>query len=238
MKKTLLTATALLVAASYQTAAMAETTNWTGFYAGGQIGAAGQDMTWTNKAQWGSYFAGWGEQKYSQNTSGIIGGLHFGYLHQWDAFVAGIDLTGNLSDLSKESLSPFYPELGDTLETNMRGQVAATLKLGYAFDRFLPYVEGGYAVTQIGMTNRDRYYCEQPGTCLFKDTEWAGGYVLGAGLDYMLTDNLSLGLNYRYANVEDVTFSGPVTPLTDQDEKYSASSDIHAVTLRASWHFN
>jgi outer membrane immunogenic protein len=83
-------------------------------------------------------------------------------------------------------------------------------RIGYAFDRFLPYITGGVAFGGV----RGAYAVTTPAgafTATGSDTNF--GWTLGGGLEYAFTPNLSLKAEYLYVDLGDVT----PTPLHNVD---------------------
>lgn len=63
-------------------------------------------------------------------------------------------------------------------------------RIGYAFDRFLPYVTGGAAIGEVKMDT---------GAGTDKDTRV--GWTLGAGVEWAFLANWSAKLEYLYADL-------------------------------------
>ena len=69
--------------------------------------------------------------------------------------------------------------------------------MGYAFDRVMIYAKGGYAGGKVGFKARDN-----DALVTYEQNEWHNGYALGAGVDYALTDKLSLGVDYTHIDLD------------------------------------
>ena len=73
--------------------------------------------------------------------------------------------------------------------------------MGYAFDRFLPYVTGGVVVANVrNKAVFDYYFPEDRG-----DTSI--GWTVGAGLEYAFDNHWSVKAEYLYMQFPDVTKS-------------------------------
>lgn len=85
--------------------------------------------------------------------------------------------------------------------TKATGGLDATLRgrLGFAYDRALLYVAGGYAGTALKLERGAS-----------STTPWLNGWTIGAGVDYAITDSLFLRGEYRYAQYakQNVTLAG------------------------------
>src|SRR5262249_1605921 len=86
-------------------------------------------------------------------------------------------------------------------------------KLGVAYGQFLVYATGGVAVTKLDMDRHihfERTVANQNGGAGIADFRWSGdsthvGVVFGGGLQYAITENLSLGVEYlrtEYASAD------------------------------------
>ncbi|GAA2849515.1 outer membrane immunogenic protein [Aminobacter aminovorans] len=168
---------------------------WTGGYVGLQAGY------------------GWGDGDLSSDVpaaapaeiDGWSGGFYAGYNHQLandvvlgiDADIAwsGIDGIGQLSVLGFP-----VPGAGIDYELNWTGAVRA--RLGYAVDRFLPYIAGGVAFAGADATLLGN------GTPFQEFSDTLVGWTLGVGVEYAFTDTLLARAEYRYTDYGDLDFSG------------------------------
>ena len=146
---------------------------WAGFYLG--INGGGD---W-GRSQWD------GLDKFP--VSGGMVGATLGYNWQFQQLVAGIegdiDWTGTKG--STNTLCPLGCETRNHWLATARGRV------GYAFDRFLPFLTAGFAVGDIAATT--------PG--------WPGGsittagWTVGAGLEVGIASNVSLKAEYLFVDL-------------------------------------
>jgi outer membrane immunogenic protein len=161
--------------------------NWTGFYVGVNVGYSWgrQDATLDGFGSVGS-----------SHVNGIIGGGQIGYNWQINNIVLGLETdfqgSGQRGDGGVPGVATFTNRL-DWFGT-VRG------RLGYAFDRWLPYVTGGWAyghgdfsgiVTGVGPFSASNTY---------------SGWTVGGGLEYAFLNNWSAKLEYLHINFGD----GPV----------------------------
>lgn len=179
--------------------------NWTGFYIGAEVGGA-----------WGQSRSNYpiaGPAGYLPfDPSGAFGGLYAGYNYQFAGnFVVGAEGDVNYGDIRHGttyhvSTGGTFPT--DTGEGDERWFGSARARLGYALDRFLPFVTGGVAIAE------------------YKNTLVAGtnplfsgsydhtlvGWTIGGGLEYAIASNLTLRAEYRYADYGHVTDTAAGTP--------------------------
>jgi outer membrane immunogenic protein len=148
--------------------------NWTGLYIG--INGGG----------------GWGRGDFSaapgrfDTSGGLIGGT-IGYNYQAGQAVFGLE--GDLDWSNVRGSTACAP--GFTCET--RNDYLATVRgrIGYAFDRFMPYVTGGLAVG--GVKNSI--------TGLGESSETKAGYALGGGLEAALVGPWTAKVEYLYVDL-------------------------------------
>ena len=148
--------------------------DWTGFYAGLN----------------GGY--GWGDSKFTgagnANTSpeGAILGGTIGYNYQWGQTVFGVE-----SDIAwNDAKGSANCTLG-TCETRSNWLGTTRARLGYAFDRLMPYVTGGAAYGDVK--------ARVPGVGSDSDTQF--GWTVGGGLEYAVTPNWTVKAEYLYVDL-------------------------------------
>jgi outer membrane immunogenic protein len=151
--------------------------SWTGFYIGLNGGGA-----------WGrSRFAFPGSPPASFDGSGWLAGATLGVNHQLDRWVLGLEGDLDASDIRGSGACPgggVCQIRNDRLAT-VRGRI------GYAFDRFLPYVTGGLAVGHLT--------AGIPGLGSAANT--STGWALGGGIELALTGNWTMKAEYLYVDL-------------------------------------
>lgn len=193
---------------------------WTGLYAGVQIGYAfgATDFVLTEP---GGFL-----REAPLDPSGIIGGGHVGYLHQFGGLVVGLEGDVEGSGLSDDVVVTGAFDLSARVRTTVQGSVRG--RLGYAFDRFLPYATGGLALARTQYEAGDRF-----GPCCgFQETNV--GWTAGAGLEVLLTDAIRAGVEYRYTDLGTASAEVRVTDLDNQLTRYDVDLRDHAVRARVS----
>ena len=169
--------------------------SWNGFYAGAEVGYT--------KTQLHIGKANSGEQKDIDarfGPEGAIGGIYGGVnVDLGSNIIAGIDADANISsakvdmDTGEDAVKGYHD--GAYYHNIAEGAVRA--RVGYAIDRFLPYVAGGVSVADIRAIDR----AAKDGKA--KDGKDLKGYInygwnVGAGVDYALSNNLILRADYRF----------------------------------------
>ena len=220
MRKLLLAPTLLCAMSGYALAAdavvvesppevyVAPVFNWTGAYIGAQAGYL------------------WGEGDFEVDDGsgaeiepdGWLGGIYVGYNYQMTNNVvigADADFAWTGADDSATGFDDLGVPVG-TLDSELDWEGAVRLRLGYAVDRFLPYVAGGVAFGRMGIEAFNL-----AGVSQGSDDDTGVGWTLGVGLEYAFTDNIIGRAEYRYTDFGDFDFSlvdgGGTTDLTTND---------------------
>jgi outer membrane immunogenic protein len=170
----------------------------------------------------------------------FVGGGQIGCQWQAGSFVFGIEGDFDATDVRQTFVAPpgvilFAP--GDSVDFRNRWQASVRGRLGYAWDRWLVYATGGVAFADVRATVN----LVPPGFTAItaeEDTQTLTGGTVGAGVDYAITDNLSLGVEYRFSKFGHETFTFPA--LITAPSTLTATTDLetHEVTARLNWHFN
>lgn len=146
--------------------------------------------------------------------SGVVGGVHVGLNYQFGYFVVGVE-----ADISATSAEEDQgPPLAD-IDIPWMSSIRA--RAGLAYDRFLLYGTGGYAVAQAELDSN---------VGNFSDDATLDGYVLGIGGEVMITENLIAGVEYLHYEFDDEAFTLNVP--------FRADGSADAVRARLSWKFN
>jgi len=166
---------------------------------------------------------GWGHSWWSTNTTGInlgggqVGGTA-GYNVQFGKVVFGVEGDLDWSSFNGASTSPGCPAgcgTSDTWLSTVRGRV------GYSFDRVLPYVTGGLAVGDIRAA--------APGFAGGDSTN--PGWTLGAGLELALPGNWSARAEYLRVDLGSFNCTGcsalPADKVSLQENVFRAGVNYH-----------
>lgn len=180
------------------------TPNWAGLYGGVNLGVVSDHSSQTGfkpaDALENYCFGGSGGAagvacnfSNSQTATGVIGGLQIGYNFQSGKWVYGLEADFDLSSARKTvtgAVPPPYASFGNwTAKTGVEAMGTARLRLGYTFDRALIYATGGLAYAK--MTNTFQAGSGSDGYT-WSNTGWRAGYAIGGGLEYLLTQNVSV----------------------------------------------
>lgn len=200
--------------------------NWTGAYAGANIG-----VIWNNSelnARHNNFLSPTGTYSQDLNTDDVNPGLQFGYLHQVDShWVVGGEADFTYPSLDKQLV--VSDDFGDFDKFKTRYDLQGSLRLraGYAFDRFLPFVTTGVSFAGMSLS-----YTNEANQHYSKDTVQTG-WVLGGGFEYGLLSNLSTRLEYLYTDYGDALNMGIPDVVGIIDPNGSAHANMSNHVLRA-----
>ena len=183
---------------------------WTGFYVGANAGYGWGNVNTSNGWGWGGRSTSVGD------LDGFVGGGQVGYNYQMGQFVLGLE-----ADLQGADLSTGSSIYGDAVKTEYFGTVRA--RVGVAFDRFMPYITGGWAYGNVKTS-----FTDLAGNRFSHDSSHTGGYAIGGGLEYAFTNNIIGGVEYLYVDLGDKRVLGSNVKL---------GTDFSVVRARLSYKF-
>jgi outer membrane immunogenic protein len=157
----------------YKAPVVAPAYNWSGFYLGLNGGGAFGRSTWDTTGGF--------------DISGGLVGATVGYNYQFGQAVAGIDADIDWADISGSSTTNCVTgcKTSDTWLSTVRG------RLGYAADRFMPFITGGLAAGDI-----------KASTPAFAGASTdRAGWTIGGGLEFAITNNWSAKAEYLYVDL-------------------------------------
>ncbi len=170
---------------------------WTGFYVGGQVGYNfGRDTAFAAATATGAGLASNGA-----SNRGVIGGAHVGYNFSTQSLplFGGVLGTGGVigveGDVDGSSARANYllGGLATTSRDNIQGSIRG--RLGIAVDRALFYATGGAAFGGLRNT-----YVNTTNGLTGSISKTRVGYTVGGGVEYAITNNVSLRAEYRYTD--------------------------------------
>lgn len=174
---------------------------WTGAYLGGQIGYAWGTNNASLFANNSTHFA---DSTFDSNLGGVIGGAHVGYNLQINQWVVGLEGTVDGTSLSQTLVAPFSGNIpAGSVATEASSDIQGSIRgrVGVAFDRALIYATGGVAVGGFNATFSNgiaEKFLPVGSTSVFSSTRV--GWTVGGGIEYAITNNWSVGAEYRYTD--------------------------------------
>jgi len=166
--------------------------NWTGLYVGA-VGTYGWgDSQHCQNLPAGSPFANCDPQFPQTKLTGWQGGLTLGYNWQWIQWVFGVEgdwSWGKLKGSSNNTAVFGCGGGGATCDTWINSIGTARARVGYAFDRFLPYLTAGAAFS-------DLHGAIGPAAARSTDSTIKTNFVWGGGIEYAFWQNWSAKIEY------------------------------------------
>jgi outer membrane immunogenic protein len=176
------------------------------------------------------------ENDFNLKSNGAMGGVHLGFDYQIDHLLFGIEGAISKTDLEVEQPSVFFP-LSDINTTDIRWYSTVTGRIGYGVNKWLAYVNGGWAGADVHLSMHDNQ-----ASILASSSFWSNGWVLGGGINYEFLPCLVGGIAYEVVKLDsdDKTIDCPDcgtgigggTPVVDGD------LTIHTIMVRLSYLFN
>jgi len=213
--------------------------NWTGFYIGGNVGYGGGRANYLNTVNTTFFGDVAGPPGFSHDTDGFIAGGQIGYNWQTGNFVFGLEAMFDYSDI-RGSVNPLRggpPPLGqdDNFETRIRSLFLGTARIGYAMNNWLLYAKGGYAGGDVRVSVIDVVGVNQGAGSA---SDWRHGWTVGGGVEYGITPNWTVAVEYNYVRLESASYElgGTAAPLL---YTFSVDTrDTHLVTGRLNYKFD
>jgi opacity protein-like surface antigen len=214
---------------------------WTGCYAGGHAGGGWARKNATDPAQLvQDAFLGFGSTvgvtTAQVDATGYLIGGQFGCDYQfYGNAVVGVEGAVSGGNIRADTSVPLpLGDPGDIVKFTARADFisSATVRLGYAWDRFLLYVKGG------GAWAGDKYSAVGTfaGTGFdFEGVDLRTGWTVGAGAEWALWDAWSARLEYDYYNFgsKSVLMSDAINVLSGP---VSVQQTVQTVKLGLSFH--
>ena len=222
MKRFISGAIALLLSTTFALADKADPKNWQGVYLGVQAGGVWSGDVDVREAIPGIVTGLQGET----DLKGLLGGVHGGYLHQYQQFIFGIELRGNIANVDGNNatcLAAGAAAISCQATAKYLGAVMA--KIGVDLGQFMVYGQGGYALAGFD-TN-----AAVVGTPLtFQETDVASGLAYGLGGAFRLSERWRISVDWtRY----DLDASGSLLPaLSSGEREYKFDSVTVGVSFK------
>lgn len=168
---------------------------WTGFYIGASAGYGWGDQTLT--------FGGTGTTgTLTSDLGGLVYGGHIGFNWQLpSSIVVGVEADINGSGAS-DTVAGVVTIAGAAVNATVTNKITywGTVRgrLGYAFGSIMPYLTGGWAY--VGSETTATFTVGGATAVAGTSGTQTNGWVLGGGVEWMMSPNLILGAEYLYVN--------------------------------------
>jgi outer membrane immunogenic protein len=209
--------------------------NWTGCYIGGNVGAA-----WRGHDGWTDSRFGltWGDDDHNGR---FIGGGQIGCNYQINQFVIGAEWDADWTGRRDIDTTVFVPGVVGPVEVTGSGSAwVSTLaaRFGVAFDRVLLYGKAG--VGWVGASGDLTIANLRTGDAItISDSRSVNGWMVGAGVEWGFTENLSAKLEWDYLARSSDTFTVPLgSRFLPGDTFTTGNRNIQMIKLGLNWRFN
>ena len=159
--------------------------SWTGFYIGVNGGYGSGKSSWTDALGVSGDF----------NVKGALVGGTIGYNLQTGSWVWGVEGDMGVSWIKGSTPAAFCVGC----ETRNDWLATGRGRIGYAWDRWMPYLTGGGAFGDIKATNG-----------ALSDSKTKIGYTVGAGIEYAFMGEWSVKAEYLYVDLGKATCAAAV----------------------------
>ena len=199
--------------------------NWTGFYIGGNLGGV-----WDTASVTDNFFG----VSISDTRSGFIGGGQIGYNWQVSPqFVLGVEWMFDGTSLSS-GFGPVPDGFGGVVSGNDKANWLTTVtgRIGYAANNWLFYAKGGGGWVHDDATITSVDAVGNVFTASGSDTR--SGWVAGGGIEYGITPNWTVRVDYQHLGLTDRTIALPLFAVTDS---VNFSRHLDMVTFGVNYKF-
>ncbi|HWJ87466.1 MAG TPA: outer membrane protein [Pelagibacterium sp.] len=180
---------------------------WDGFYAGLNVGYG-----------WGTWSADTGAVVDTYDIEGWLGGAQVGYNFANGGMVFGVEADIQAADISGTFSNA---NIGDA-EFGIQSFGTVRARIGADAGSFMPYITGGLAYGSLHFKLTD-----PAGAVVNDESQWAWGWTVGAGIEAMLADNISVKGEYLYIDLGTPTFAAG----------FDGSANAHTARLGVNFHF-
>jgi outer membrane immunogenic protein len=180
----------------YKAPVYAPVYNWSGFYIGINGGGGWGTSNWTTPGGF-------------DTSGGMVGGT-VGYNYQMNQVVLGVEGDIDWANISGSSRAGLVCAPGCTTKDSWLSTVRG--RIGYAADRFLPYVTGGLALGDIKAT--------LPGVAGTDTTN--AGWTIGGGIEFAIAGHWTAKAEYLYVDLGNVS-CGISCGATTQNVSFNAN---------------
>jgi opacity protein-like surface antigen len=201
--------------------------DWSGPYVGGNLGLAhtsaeASEVIFPDSVEF------FDSLTYDQSETSVTGGVQAGWQKHWGKLVAGVEVGFSLLRFDNTKESPLI--LGLSRSAEARDIFTLTGRLGYADGRWLAYAKAGVANAEIDVS-----YLDSLTGVSSSSSGRETGWIAGIGIDYALTPNLFLGVEYNYLRFEADIVPPPIPDIPTQFGDVDV--DIQNVVVRLNYRF-
>lgn len=206
--------------------------SWKGFYVGGHIGIADGNDRITDVNGYYAPLLQW--QNSGRDTTNLFGGAQLGYNHQLHGVVVGVEVDLGFMGVDQGTQSPEAVQqrrpIDDgyaRLETGFYGAVSARAGISLIDPRLLAYGKVGW-----GFVDVDASYIDNAGNGRLVSgtakSEFLNGLVYGAGVEFALTDKISIKTEYLRFDLGNVSLNA----MDNRGRNWAFKHDVSIDTVK------
>jgi opacity protein-like surface antigen len=195
-----------------------------GLYIGGHAGGGWGDIDTATQSNTSAFWDLGAGGSLAGEVDGVLAGAQLGYDFRFANWLIGLEVGGSFGELDQTVLSI----VDDVYTVEANWLANASLRAGWLWNaRTLLYAKGGYAIGEIETSARDTV---PAATGSFSTSERHNGWLAGAGIEHMISDDLSFGVEYNYMDLGEQDHRPPLIV-------NNVDVQIQTVTARLNWHF-
>jgi outer membrane immunogenic protein len=209
--------------------------DWTGFYIGGHVGGGMPQDTFTQNGASPTTPATNLFDPIEIHPAGVVGGGQIGANFQFSSWVVGAEALWSATSITGSGTVLTSAGIYQRMTTSIIDFAAATGRIGYAFNSFLPYVKAGGGWMQVHYTQDALINLgvafPAPAVPTQEIKDMRSGFTAGFGVEYGLTESFSAKLEYDFYDFGTKNYNFATTPLSIQ-------SYFHVVEFGLNYRFN
>ncbi len=204
--------------------------SWTGFYIGGNLGAA-----WTQ----GNVSDSFGNSWSNSQQAVFAGGGQVGANYQFNWLVIGVEADFDwLANNHNSSNAVFVPGVGNLqLSANDRWMTTLAGRAGVAVNNWLFYAKGGGG--WVGVNNPTLTNINTGGSISVSNSNSNSGWLAGGGIEWAFAPNWTAKVEYDFLGLNNSSVTVPVgTPIIGGDVVTVTNRDVQTLTVGVNYLFN
>jgi outer membrane immunogenic protein len=186
--------------------------SWTGLYGGIHGGYGWGTSVFRTRQDLGAFGGAFApaSSSFEQDIDGGAFGGHIGFNQQYGSYVVGLEASLTRVNIGSVVQNVFPPIAGETVtySTDIDWLAAITPRLGFAAGNSLLYVKGGLAAGRAESKLSTTRAFGGPAPRTFREKTDHIGWTIGAGIEYALTPNWILGVEYNYIDLGRERYGG------------------------------
>jgi outer membrane immunogenic protein len=214
--------------------------DWSGIYVGANGGGGWGSESWAFPTN--NFYVNNAPAGFTTHLTGALAGGQIGAQKQLNGvslfgvpWVLGVELTGDWSNLRQSLTGPISPSFpNDVWTTKLHDLETLTFRSGWAFNNWMVYSKSGGATATVGVHALSGV--PVPGVT-FDQSQRLWGITSGIGVEYALTSNWILGVEYDYTHLWAGQFSGTASNGAAISFGSSSSFNVQSVLGRVSYKF-